>query len=151
MSAKNPQILLLVCNNCSGMTQKLLPDIQLRFSENLKVLGVSCPSQLDPFAFIKLLKKCTDGVIVACPKDACCCPDDKKIMKRREIVKDILPVFGLHREQLQIASVSPFGEEPLTDVIEGMMSLIRMGIQDIDGYDFSDIDEEEINYSICLN
>ena len=136
MSEKNPQVLLLICNNCRGMTAKLLPEIMLNFSESLRVLPVNCPSQIDPFAFIKLLKNSVDGVVVACPQDACCCPENKKVMKRREIVKDILPVFGLHGEQFQIASVSPFGGQELTQVIHQMLDLIKTNSSNIEGYKY---------------
>jgi len=126
MAKNKTQILLFMCNNCKGMTDKLLPEIQLHFSDNLRVLPVTCPSQIDPFVFIKLLKKCCDGIVVACPKDACCCPENKKVIKRREIVKDILPIFGLDREQFQVASVSPFDWPELIQVIEQMLVLLQM-------------------------
>ncbi len=125
MAKKNTQILLFMCNNCKGMKDKLLPEIQLHFSDNLRVMPVTCPSQIDPFVLIKLLKKSCDGIVVACPKDACCCPENKKVIKRREIVKDILPIFGLDREQFQVASVSPFGWPELIQVIEQMLVLLQ--------------------------
>lgn len=124
MSEYSPQVLLLVCDKCHGMTANLMPEITVRFSE-LRVLPVSCPAQVDSFAVIKLLKKSVDGVIVACPKDACCCPGNKKILKRRELVKDILPVFDIHREQFQIASISPFAAEELNVLIEQMLEFLK--------------------------
>lgn len=142
MVSNNPQILLLMCNNCQGMTGKLLPDLMLRFSDNIKVLPVSCPSQIDPFSIIKLLKNSCAGVITACPKDACCCPENKKLMKRREIVKDILPLFGFHREQFQIASVSPFGGDELMKIIEQMMSLINLKTKKQGSYKYINLDDK---------
>lgn len=125
MNTGNPLVLLLICNNCKGMSEKLLPEMQFRFSENVKLMAVSCPSELDPFVFIKLLRKSCDGLVVACPKDACCCPENKAIMKRREILKDILPIFGLHREQLKIASVSPYGGKQLIQIVEDMIEFLK--------------------------
>lgn len=124
MSEYSPQILLLVCDKCHGMTANLMPEINVRFSE-LRVLPVSCPAQVDSFAVIKLLKKSVDGVIVACPKETCCCPGNKKMLKRREIIKDILPVFDLHREQFQIASISPFAAEELHTMIKQMLEFLK--------------------------
>ncbi|PKM79771.1 MAG: hypothetical protein CVU89_16650 [Firmicutes bacterium HGW-Firmicutes-14] len=142
MVTGDPKILLLLCNNCKGMTDKLFPDISIRFAEKVRVLGVSCPSQTDTFAFIKLLKTSYDGVIIACPQEACCCPEDKKIMKRRGIVKDMLPMFGLHREQFQIASVSPFGEEQLIQIVENMLTFIEMGNRKVEEERYIDIEED---------
>lgn len=122
----NNKIVLLTCNNCTGMAKKLLPEIRLRYSEYLSVLPVDCPASFEPFVIIKLLKNCSDGVIVVCPKDVCCCPKNKSVMKRREIFRDILPVFGLHSEQLKIASISPLGGNKLIGIIEQMLSFISI-------------------------
>ncbi len=125
MNTGNPLVLLLMCSSCKGMSEKLLPEVQFRFAENVRVMAVSCPSELDPFVFVKLLRKSCDGLVVACPRDACCCPENKAIMKRREIIKDILPVFGLHREQFKIASVTPYGKEQLFQTIDDMIEFLK--------------------------
>lgn len=142
MPPSNPQVLLLMCNNCKGMTAKLLPEIQLQFSEKLRVLPVTCPSQIDPFAVVKLLKKSVNGVIVACPKETCCCPENKKVIKRREIIKDILPIFGLHPEQFQLASVSPFGDKELSAVIEQMINILSFSEQNENRYELFDYEKK---------
>lgn len=140
MHSGNPTILLLMCNTCSGMTGKLLPEIRLRYADNVRVLPVTCPSQIEPFAFIKLLKESVDGIVVACPRRACCCPDNRKVMKRREMVRDILPLFGLHRDQFYLASVSPFGGQEMIEIIEQMLALVKM-IKPVD--DYSPVYQEE--------
>ncbi len=132
MMKNKVQVLLFICKNCKGMTDKLLPEIQLHFSHSLKVLPVTCPSQIDPFVYIKLLKKSCDGIIMACPKDACCCPENKKVIKRREIVKDMLPIFGLDREKFQVASVSPFYWSELMNIVKQMMALIKTENQNLE-------------------
>ncbi|MDT3699524.1 MAG: hydrogenase iron-sulfur subunit [Thermincola sp.] len=141
MSEYSPQILLMICDKCTGMTAKLMPETTVRFSE-LRVLPVSCPAQVDSFAIIKLLKKSVDGVIVACPRDACCCPDNKKLLKRREIVKDILPVFDLHREQFQIASISPLAARELNVLIEQMKEFLKTLRHETE--EFSFIEDSEV-------
>ncbi|PKM47815.1 MAG: hypothetical protein CVV03_01135 [Firmicutes bacterium HGW-Firmicutes-8] len=146
-----PQILLFMCSNCKGMIDKLLPEVQLQFSKNLKVLPISCPSQIDPLAFIKILKKCCEGIIVACPKDACCCPENKKVIKRREMVKDILPVFGLHKEQFQVASVSPFAEKELIEIIEQMLTFLKMSGQPFDEYNYVESQNKSSNLYKWVN
>lgn len=144
MSEYSPQILLLICDKCHGMTANLMPEITVRFAE-LRVLPVSCPAQVDSFAVIKLLKKSVDGVIVACPKDACCCPENKKMLKRREIVKDILPVFDLYREQFQIASISPFAAEELNVLIETLVEFLKTIRSESDVFSFIESNEVIIN------
>lgn len=146
----SPQILLLMCDKCHGMTTKLLPEITIQFSE-LRVLPVSCPTQVDPFAIIKLLKKSVDGVIVACPKDACCCPGNKKVLKRREMVKDILPVFNLHREQFQIASVSPLAAEELRTIIEKMLEFLKTIRPEPESFSYFNDEEDSINQYKWVN
>lgn len=120
------KIVLLICSNCKGMTEKLLPDIYLRFSDTLKVLPVGCPSQLESFSVIKLLKECADGVIIACPQGVCCCPANKSVIKRREIIRELLPVFGFHREQFHLANVSPLDSQKLIEIIEQMFTFINL-------------------------
>lgn len=151
MLENNPQILLLMCSNCKGMTDKLLPEVQLRFSEKLRVVPIACPAQIDPFAFIKILKNCCQGAIVACPKNACCCPDNRKAIKRREMVRDILPVFGLNREQFQIASVSPFAGKELIEIVEQMLTFIQMASPHLGEYEYIDSPEEYLNTYKWLN
>jgi len=146
MHCENPTILLLVCNNCAGMTGKLLPEIKMKYADNVRVLAVTCPSQIDPFAIMKLLKESVEGIIVACPQQTCCCPENKKVMKRREMVKDILPVFGLHKEQFQLASVSPFAGEELIKIIEQMLTFAKT-LNHID--DYSAIYQEEEFTDAC--
>lgn len=120
------RIVLLMCNNCKGMTEKLLPDIYLRFSSTLKVLPVECPSQMESFAVIKLLKNCADGVVIACPQGVCCCPANKSVIKRREIIRELLPVFGFNREQFHLASVSPLDSQKLIEIIDQMFTFINL-------------------------
>ncbi|WP_418792487.1 hydrogenase iron-sulfur subunit [Phosphitispora sp. TUW77] len=124
MNSSNPLVLLLMCSNSKDMLEKLLPKVQLRFPKNVKVMAVSCPSELDPLVYIRLLRKSCDGLIVACSKNACSSPEKKVIMKRREILKDILPIFGLHREQFKITSVSSFNDEQLFQIIEDMIEFL---------------------------
>lgn len=130
MAAQKNKIVLLMCNNCKGMTDKLLPEIHLHFMENIHVLPVECPSQVDAFAVIRMLKNCADGVIIACPRNACCCPSNKKSIRRWELVKDMLPIFGYSREQLQIASVSPLDGKKLTNMIDQMLVFINLSKTD---------------------
>ncbi len=151
MSASSPQVLLLMCSICQGMTAKLLPEIRLHFSQQVRVFPITCPSQIDPFAFIKLLKNSVDGVIVACPKETCCCPENKKVLKRREIVKDILPVFGLHREQFHVASVSPFAGQELIAIIEHMLNFIKITFQNKDEYRFASPEEDVLSQCKWVN
>lgn len=141
MSANFPQILLFMCNDCKGLTEKVFPDLQMKFAENIRVLPIECPSQIEPWAVIKLLEKSCNGVIIACPKDKCCCPANKKIVKRRETVKDILPVFGLHREQFQIASVSLFGHDELVNIIENMLAFLKTLALPTRKYDYLEVQE----------
>jgi len=150
MSDYSTQILLLICDKCHGMTANLMPEITVRFSE-LRVLPVSCPAQVDSFAVIKLLKKSVDGVIVACPKDACCCPGNKKILKRRGIIKDILPLFDLHKEQFQIASIAPFAAEELNVLVEQMLEFLKTIDSESDLFSYLENKESTINKVKWIN
>lgn len=125
MRSYNPRVLLLLCSNCAGMPAKLIPEIKNRYAENIKVESVNCPSEIDAFMFIKMLRESVDGIVVACPKAACCCPDNRKVIRRKQLVRDILPIFGLHREQFQIASVSPLGGQELMEIIEQMLAFVK--------------------------
>ncbi len=108
------------------MTDKLLPEVYLRFSDKIRVMAIGCPYQMDSFLVIRLLKQCSDGVIIACPQDVCCCPINKSVIKRREVIKDILPVFGFHKEQLVLANVSPLDGPKLIQKIEQMINFINL-------------------------
>lgn len=151
MRAEEPRVLILMCCNCTRMTQKLAPEINNRFAENVRVLPVTCPSQINPLALIKLLQNSVDGIVVACPKDACCCPENKKVLKRKEIVKDILPVFGLHREQFHLASVSPMDPGKLLETVERMIAFIKMSRPAADGLYFIHPQDEFPDGYKCVN
>lgn len=133
------------------MTDKLMPEVYLRFTDKIRVLATDCPSQMDSFLVIRLLRQCADGVIIACPQNACCCPADKRIIKRREVIKDILPVFGFHREQLVLADVSPLDTPKLIGTIEQMFAFIDLSKKQTAEYRFIKSNQEASHTYKWLN
>lgn len=119
-------IALLLCGTCRGMTRELTKKVLTKYRDSIQVVPVDCPAEMDPFVVVKMLKTGWAGVIVACPRNACCCPKNRNIIKRREMVRDILPVFDLDKEQYRIVNVSPFDFSTLDSVIEEMVAQIKM-------------------------
>lgn len=145
------KVILLVCNNCKGMTEKLIPEIYLQFPDRIRVLATDCPTQMDSFLVIRLLKRCAEGVIIACPQGVCCCPANKSIAKRREVIKDILPVFGFHREQLVTADVSPLDAPKLIQTIEQLIAFVDLSKKRTEEYRFLKSGQEAANSYKWLN
>ena len=108
------------------MTRELTSQAISKYRESLQVVPVDCPAEIDPFFVIKRLKNTWSGVIVACPRNACCCPKKQKIIKRRELIRDILPVFDLEKERYRIVDVAPFDFTTLDGVIDEMLAQINM-------------------------
>ncbi len=119
-------IALLLCGTCRGMTRELTSKVLSKYKEALQVVPISCPAEMDPFVVIKMLKTNWAGIIVACPRDACCCPNNRKVIKRRELVRDILPIFDLEKERYRIVDVSPFDFITLDRVIIEMFDQIKL-------------------------
>lgn len=130
----NNNIALLLCGTCRGMTRELTSRVLEKYKDSLQVVSVDCPAEMDPFVVLKMLKTGWSGIIVACPRNACCCPKNRKMIKRREMVRDILPVFNLEKERYRNVNVSPFDFSTLDKVIQEMVAHIELldGNKDFD-------------------
>lgn len=119
-------IALLMCSTCRGMTGELMHKVLAKYKDSLQVVPVDCPAETDPFVIIKMLKTNWAGIIVACPRNACCCPKNRKVIRRREMIGDILPVFDLEKERYKVVNVSPFDFSSLDRIIEEMVGQIGL-------------------------
>jgi coenzyme F420-reducing hydrogenase delta subunit len=126
MSSDNLRVLLLLCNKCKRLCDNFSAQFLKELKEEIIILPVACPAQIDPFVYIKLLKYCCDIVVIVCPKEVCCCPRNKRILKRHEILKDLFPVFGFSREQYLFASISPLGSNDLKTLISENINFVKM-------------------------
>lgn len=122
----NNNIALLLCGTCQGMTRELTTKVIANHKDSLQVVPLDCPAEMDPFAVIKMLRTNWAGVIIACPRSACCCPKNRKLIKRREMVRDLLPVFDLEKERYRLVNVSPFDFLTLNRVIKEMSVQINL-------------------------
>lgn len=119
-------IALLVCGTCQGMTRELKNNVMAKHKDILRVVPVDCPAEMNPFVIIKMLRTNWAGIIVACPRNACCCPKNQKVLKRREMVRDLLPVFEMEKERYRIVNVSPFDFSTLDRAINEMSAQINL-------------------------
>jgi len=65
--------------------------------------------------------------------------------------KDILPLFDLHKEQFQIASIAPFAAEELNVLVEQMLEFLKTIDSESDLFSYLENKESTINKVKWIN
>ncbi len=126
MMKVSSKVAVIACHLCEGFQKQMIPEIQLKFGESVCVLPVSCPGALNPLSYISFLNKGWGGLVVLCPKDACCCPQKVKTVSRQEVVKSLLPIFDVPKEKLEILTVTPFELPKVFNAIAKLLTIIEV-------------------------
>lgn len=122
----NNKIALLMCGTCQCMSRELTYKVLQKHKDSLQIVSVNCPAEMDPFVAIKMLKTNWSGIIVPCLCNTCCCPKNQKAIKRREMIRNILPVFDIVKERYRVLNISTIDFSTLDSFIEEMIEQIKL-------------------------
>lgn len=104
----NPRIVGFLCNWCAYSGADLAGVSRLKTSPNIRIIRTMCSGRVDPSFILKAFKLGADGVLVAgCHFGDCHYIEGNfKTMRRIEMLKMILPEFGIHPDRLRLEWIS---------------------------------------------
>lgn len=104
----NPRIVGFLCNWCAYSGADLAGVSRLKTSPNIRIIRTMCSGRIDPSFILKAFQLGADGVLVAgCHFGDCHYIEGNfKTMRRIEMLKMILPEFGIHPDRLRLEWIS---------------------------------------------
>jgi F420-non-reducing hydrogenase iron-sulfur subunit len=104
----NPRIVGFLCNWCAYSGADLAGVSRLKTSPNIRIIRTMCSGRVDPSFILKAFQLGADGVLVAgCHFGDCHYIEGNfKTMRRIEMLKMILPQFGIHPDRLRLEWIS---------------------------------------------
>ncbi len=103
-----PRIVSFLCNWCAYSGADLAGVSRLKTSPNLRIIRTMCSGRVDPSFIIKAFQLGADGVLIAgCHFGDCHYIEGNfKTMRRVEMLKLLLPEFGINPERLRLEWIS---------------------------------------------
>jgi len=103
-----PRIVAFLCNWCAYSGADLAGVSRLKTSPNLRIIRTMCSGRVDPSFIIKAFQLGADGVLIAgCHFGDCHYIEGNfKTMRRVEMLKLLLPEFGINPERLRLEWIS---------------------------------------------
>ncbi|MFN4110671.1 MAG: hydrogenase iron-sulfur subunit [Ignavibacteria bacterium] len=103
-----PRIVAFLCNWCAYSGADLAGVSRLKTSPNIRIIRTMCSGRVDPSFIIKAFQLGADGVLVAgCHFGDCHYIEGNfKTMRRVEMLKLLLPEFGINPERLRLEWIS---------------------------------------------
>lgn len=100
----NPRIVGFLCNWCAYSGADLAGVSRLKTSPNIRIIRTMCSGRVDPSFILKAFQLGADGVLVAgCHFGDCHYIEGNfKTMRRIEMLKMILPQFGINPDRLRL-------------------------------------------------
>lgn len=104
----NPRIVGFLCNWCAYSGADLAGVSRLKTSPNIRIIRTMCSGRVDPSFILKAFQLGADGVLVAgCHFGDCHYIEGNfKTMRRIEMLKLILPQFGINPDRLRLEWIS---------------------------------------------
>lgn len=104
----NPRIVGFLCNWCAYSGADLAGVSRLKTSPNIRIIRTMCSGRVDPSFILKAFQLGADGVLVAgCHFGDCHYIEGNfKTMRRIEMLKMILPQFGINPDRLRLEWIS---------------------------------------------
>jgi len=114
----NPRIVGFLCNWCAYSGADLAGVSRLKTSPNIRIIRTMCSGRVDPSFILKAFQLGADGVLVAgCHFGDCHYIEGNfKTMRRIEMLKMILPQFGIHPDRLRLEWISAAESEKYAKV-----------------------------------
>jgi len=114
----NPRIVGFLCNWCAYSGADLAGVSRLKTSPNIRIIRTMCSGRVDPSFILRAFQLGADGVIVAgCHFGDCHYIEGNfKTMRRIEMLKMILPQFGIHPDRLRLEWISAAESEKYAKV-----------------------------------
>jgi F420-non-reducing hydrogenase iron-sulfur subunit len=113
-----PRIVGFLCNWCAYSGADLAGVSRLKTSPNIRIIRTMCSGRVDPSFILKAFQLGADGVLVAgCHFGDCHYIEGNfKTMRRIEMLKLILPEFGIHSDRLRLEWISAAEAEKFAKV-----------------------------------
>jgi F420-non-reducing hydrogenase iron-sulfur subunit len=114
----NPRIVGFLCNWCAYSGADLAGVSRLKTSPNIRIIRTMCSGRVDPSFILRAFQLGADGVLVAgCHFGDCHYIEGNfKTMRRIEMLKMILPQFGIHPDRLRLEWISAAESEKYAKV-----------------------------------
>lgn len=103
-----PKIIVFCCNWCSYAGADLAGTSRLQMKPNFRVIRVMCSGRVDPSFILLAFKEGADGVLVTgCHLGDChYLTGNYKTLRRVELLRRMLPQFGIEPERLRLEWIS---------------------------------------------
>jgi len=137
MSEYQPSIIAFVCNWCSYAGADKAGGQRLEYPANVRLVRVMCSGRVSPQFVMDAFRKGADGVMVmGCHFGDCHYRNGNvKAYKRMEILKKMLPQFGIDRARLSLEWVAAGESERFQKVVTEMTETVKtLGPLQINGY-----------------
>lgn len=122
-----PKIIGFLCHWCSYEGADAAGRARLDYPANLHVVRLMCSGRLDPQFVMKAFAQGADGVmIMGCPLGTCHYRSgNTQALKRIELIKALLPPFGISPERVRLAWVSADDAKGFVRHVSEMVDTLR--------------------------
>jgi len=122
-----PVILGFACNWCTYAGADLAGTSRTQYPPNMKLIRVMCSGRIDPTFILKAFALGADGVFIGgChPGDCHYIEGNLKAWRRIEVVKKLLPTFGIEPERLRLEWISASEGAKFAQVVSDFTKTIK--------------------------
>ena len=122
-----PSIVGFFCNWCTYLAADLAGTSRMKYAPNVSVVSTMCSGRVDPQLILWAFRNGADGVLVGgChPGDCHYQEGNYKAMRRANLLRKMLPQFGIEPERVRLEWISASEGERLRDVVNEFTEQIR--------------------------
>ncbi len=122
-----PVILGFACNWCTYAGADLAGTSRTQYPPNMKLIRVMCSGRIDPTFILKAFALGADGVFIGgChPGDCHYIEGNLKAWRRIEVMKKLLPAFGIEPERLRLEWISASEGAKFAQVVSDFTKTIK--------------------------
>jgi len=122
-----PSIVGFFCNWCTYLAADLAGTSRMKYAPNVRVVRTMCSGRVDPQLVLWAFRNGADGVLVGgChPGDCHYQEGNYKAMRRTNLLRKMLPQFGIEPERVRLEWISASEGERLRDVMNEFTEQIR--------------------------
>jgi len=128
--AYEPKIVGFLCDACAYVGADKAGVHRTQYPANIRIIRLMCSGRLDPTFVLEAFKKGIDGVFMAgCHLGDCHYEKGNyKALRRYEMLKRMLPQFGIDPRRLRLEWVSAAeGDKFARNVAEFVVDMARLG------------------------
>ncbi len=122
-----PAIVGFFCNWCTYLAADLAGTSRMKYAPNVRVVRTMCSGRVDPQMVLWAFRNGADGVLIGgChPGDCHYQEGNYKALRRSQLLRKMLPQFGIEPERLRLEWISASEGERLRDVVNEFTEQIR--------------------------